>query len=121
MFLHGLAHVVGADDRAQAPRGGDGLKAGHARAENEGFGGGNGARGGHQHREHFRQRDGGQQHGRVPGNRRHGGKRIHALGARDPGHQLHREEGHTGGSQVGTFSRRGQRLAEPDDGLSVAE
>src|SRR3989442_14528006 len=46
LFLHGLAHVVGADDRAQAPRGGDGLKAGHARAENEDFGGGNGARGG---------------------------------------------------------------------------
>src|SRR2546422_4019760 len=29
----------------------------------------------------------------LSGNRRHGGERIHALGARDPGHQFHREEG----------------------------
>ena len=96
LLLDRRADVVGLDLGAEPPRGGDRLQAGDAGADDEDARGGDRAGRGHQHREHARQRVGGEQHALVAGDRRHRRERVHALRARDARHQLHREQRRAG-------------------------
>ena len=97
LLLDRGADVEGGHDRAEAPRGGDRLQPGDARAEHEHLGGRDRARGGHQHREEARQLLGGDDHREVAGDRGLRGQRVHRLRARDARDRLHREGGRAGG------------------------
>ena len=61
LLLDRGADVEGGDLRAEAPRGGDGLQAGHTRAQHEHLGGRDGPGRGHQHREEAAELVGGEQ------------------------------------------------------------
>ena len=84
-------HVVGLDLGAEPARRRDRLKSRDAGADDEHARRRDGPGGRHQHRKHARQVVGGEQHALVAGDGRHRRQRVHALRARDPWHQLHRQ------------------------------
>ena len=86
-------HVVGGDDGAEPPRGGDRLQAGDAGAHHQHAGGGDRAGRGHHHRKELAEAARGHQHRLVAGGRRLRRKGVHRLGARDARHQLQAEGG----------------------------
>ena len=91
LLLHRRADVERRDDGPEPPRGGDRLQPRDAGAHHEHPCGRDRAGGRHQQREHLLDAIGGDQHGLVARHRRLRRERIHRLGARDPGHRLHRE------------------------------
>ena len=123
LLLDGRPYVVRFHFRAQPTGSGDRLQAGNAGANDEDFGGGEGAGGRHQHRKHPGQRVGREQHSFVSSDGCHGRQRVHALRPGDPRHELHRQCRGAGlrdrADRVGRSERIGEadhRLAGPQQG-----
>ena len=108
LFLGGRPQVVRRGDGAEPPRRGDRLEPGHARPDHQHPRRRDRARRRRQHREHAGQGIGGDDDGLVTADRRHRGKRVHALRAGRPRHQLDRE-------------RRDPRLGDRPDGLDRSQ
>ena len=118
----GRPDVVPRDHAAELPRRRDRLEPRHAGAHDQHPGGGDGPGGGHEHREHPRQRGGREQGRLVAGDRRHGGQRIHALRPRDARHQLDGEGDGAGGGDLPDCFRGPERPDEADqDGLATQQ
>ena len=117
----GGAHVVAGDLGAEAPRGGDRLQPGDARAEHEHLGRRDRAGGGHHHRQEAAEVVRRDEHGLVAGDVGLRGQRVHRLRARDARDRLHRERRRAG---VGQRLRRlgvRERAEEADEDGVVAE
>ncbi len=118
LLLGGRADVVGRNGRSEPPRGGNGLQAGHARADDKHLGGADRAGGGNQHGKNLRQGGRPQQHGAIAGD---GGLRrenVHHLGAGDSRQQFQGEERGPAAGELLVGLGLPQRVAEPDNHLA---
>ena len=117
------ADVDGGDHGAQAFGGGDGLEAGHARADDHDVGGLDHAHGGADHGHELAHVVGGHEHALVAGHGAHGGQGVHALGAGNTRNAVQGEADAAGVAQFfhGFAVHRGGGVQEGDQVLSVAQ
>src|ERR1019366_8647464 len=113
--------VVGRNHRAEAPRGRDRLQSSNAAADHEHAGRCDGSSRGGEHGEKAWVGIGCHQHRLVSANGAHRGQRVHALGARGTGHQLHGKRGDASVRDLLHDVRRTEGTLKSDEGLIAAK